>query len=40
MLTSGFAAMGREAGFIGPEISVPDDAALQDKLIAYMGRQP
>ena len=40
MLTSGFADMGREAGFIGPEIAVPDDAGLQDRLIAYMGRQP
>ncbi len=40
MLTSGFADMGREAGFIGPEIAVPHDAGLQDRLIAYMGRQP
>ncbi len=40
MLSSGFANMGREAGFIGPEIAVPDDAGLQDRLIAYMGRQP
>lgn len=40
MLTSGFADMGREAGFIGPEIVVSDDANLQDRLIAYMGRQP
>ena len=40
MLTSGFADMGREAGFIGPEIAISDDAGLQDRLIAYMGRQP
>ena len=40
MLTSGFADMGREAGFIGPEIAISDDADLQDRLIAYMGRQP
>ena len=41
MLTSGgFADMGRQAGFIGPEITVPDDASPQDKLIACMGRQP
>lgn len=40
MLTSGFAEMGRQAGFIGPEIAVPEDASPQDKLIAYMGRQP
>ena len=41
MLTSGgFADMGRQAGFIGPEIAASDDASPQDKLIAYMGRQP
>ncbi len=41
MLTSGgFADMGRQAGFIGPEIAVPDDSSQQDKLMAYMGRQP
>ncbi len=41
MLTSGgFADMGRQAGFIGPEITVPDGSSAQDKLIAYMGRQP
>ena len=39
-LRSGFAAMGREAGFIGPEVAVPDDAPPQDQMIAYMGRQP
>lgn len=40
MLSSGFADMGREAGFIGPEIAVSDDAGLQDRLIAHMGREP
>ena len=41
MLTSaGFADMGRQAGFIGPEITVPENSSRQDKLIAYMGRQP
>ena len=40
MLTSGFADMGRQAGFIGPEIAISEDASQQDRLIAYMGRQP
>ena len=44
MMTStegaGFVEMGRQAGFVGPAVAVPDDASLQDKLIAYMGRQP
>ena len=40
MLSSGSADMGRQAGFIGPEITVPDNSSPQDKLIAYMGRQP
>ena len=40
MLTSGFAEMGRQAGFIGPAIEAPADASQQDKMIAYMGRQP
>ena len=40
MLQSGFADMGRQAGFIGPEQAVPDNASQLDKLIAYMGRQP
>ena len=31
---------GRAAGFIGPLISVLEDATIQDKLIAYSGRQP
>ena len=39
-LQSGFADMGREAGFVGPAIVVADDAGLQDQMIAYMGRQP
>jgi uncharacterized protein (TIGR03086 family) len=39
-LTSGFADMGRQAGAIGPAIDVPADAAPQDRLLAYMGRQP
>lgn len=40
MLSSGFAEMGRQAGFIGPEVAIPEDGSPQDKLIAYMGRQP
>lgn len=40
LVSGGFAEMGRQAGFIGPAIDVPDDASPQDKLIAYMGRQP
>ena len=40
LLQSGFADMGREAGFIGPQQPIADDAGLQDQLIAYMGRQP
>ena len=40
MLKSGFADMGREAGFIGPEIALPDGASRQDQMMAYMGRQP
>lgn len=39
-LQSGFAEMGRQAGFIGPEIAVADDASPLDQMIAYMGRQP
>ena len=39
-LQSGFADMGRQAGFVGPAIAVADDAGLQDQMIAYMGRQP
>ena len=40
LLSSGFADMGRQAGFVGPAIKMPDGASLQDKIIAYMGRQP
>ena len=40
MLKSGFADMGRGAGFIGPEIALPDGASQQDQMMAYMGRQP
>lgn len=39
-LQSGFADLGRQAGIIGPEVAVPADAGTQDKMIAYMGRQP
>ena len=35
-----FVNMGRQMGFVGPAVSVADDARLQDKLVAYMGRQP
>ena len=31
---------GRTSGFIGPLVSVPEDATMQDKLIAYSGRHP
>ncbi len=40
VLTSGFADMGRQGGFVGPEVTVSDNASLQEKMIAYMGRQP
>ena len=40
LVSGGFADMGRQAGFIGPEVAVPDSASLQDKMIGYMGRQP
>ena len=40
LVSGGFANLGRQAGFIGPEIAVPDNSSAQDKLIAYMGRQP
>jgi uncharacterized protein (TIGR03086 family) len=33
-------AMLRMPGVCGPRIDVPDDASDQDKLIAFMGRQP
>ncbi len=35
-----FVDMGRRAGFIGAAVAVADDARLQDKLVAHMGRQP
>ena len=35
-----FVEMGRQMGFVGPAVSVADDARLQDKLVAHMGRQP
>lgn len=40
LVSGGFADMGRQAGFIGPEVTVPDSASTQDKMIGYMGRQP
>ena len=40
LVSGGFADMGRQAGFIGPAVSVPDSASTQDKMIGYMGRQP
>jgi uncharacterized protein (TIGR03086 family) len=33
-------AVGRQAGIVGPEVSVPDTASAQDRLLAAMGRQP
>ncbi len=38
--TSGLVEMGRQFGFVGAAITVSDDARLQDKVIAHMGRQP
>lgn len=35
-----FVDMGRQMGFVGQAVTVPDDARLQDKLVALMGRQP
>ena len=35
-----FVDMGRQMGFVGPTVTVSDDARLQDKLVAHMGRQP
>ena len=40
LVSGGFADMGRQAGFIGPEIAVPDSASTQDRMIACMGRHP
>jgi uncharacterized protein (TIGR03086 family) len=33
-------AIGRQAGFIGPEVAVPSDAPAQDRLLGAMGREP
>jgi uncharacterized protein (TIGR03086 family) len=33
-------AIGRAAGIVGPEVSVPGDASPQDQLLGAMGRQP
>ena len=35
-----FVDMGRQMGFVGPAVAVPDSASVQDKLIGHMGRQP
>jgi len=40
LVSGGFADMGRQAGFIGAAVAVPDSASTQDKMIGYMGRQP
>jgi uncharacterized protein (TIGR03086 family) len=32
--------IGRAAGFVGPEVPVPDDAPAQDRLLGAMGRRP
>ncbi len=40
ILTNGFADQGRQMGLIGPVVSVADDASLQDKMLAHLGRQP
>ena len=40
LVSGGFADMGRQAGFIGPEVAVPDSDNMQDRMIAYMGRHP
>ena len=40
LVSGGFADMGRQAGFVGAAIAVPDSASVQDQMIAYMGRQP
>jgi uncharacterized protein (TIGR03086 family) len=31
---------GRQAGLIGPDVAVPDDAPLQDRLLGALGRGP
>ena len=40
VLSGGFAEGGRAMGVVGPEVEVSEAASAQDKLIAYMGRQP
>ena len=40
ILVGGFAEGGRAMGVVGPAVEVPADASAQDKLIAFMGRQP
>ncbi len=40
LVSGGFADMGRQAGFVGAAVAVPDSASTQDKMIGYMGRQP
>lgn len=37
---AGLVDMGRQMGFIGTAVAVSDDARLQDKLVAHMGRKP
>jgi uncharacterized protein (TIGR03086 family) len=32
--------VGRQAGFVGPEVAVPSDAPAQDRLLGAMGRDP
>jgi uncharacterized protein (TIGR03086 family) len=32
--------MGRQAGFVGPEVAVAPDASAQDRLLGAMGRRP
>ena len=35
-----FVNMGRQMGFVGPAVAVPDNANMQERLVAHMGRQP
>jgi len=32
--------VGRQAGFVGPEVAVPDGASAQERLLGAMGRDP
>ena len=32
--------IGRQAGIVGPEVSIPEGASAQDRLLGAMGRQP